>query len=111
VILAYLHGSAAAGRMTPLSDVVIALVLDEEALPGFPRLQFELMAADEIEQECGVNQADVRIINDAPLMLRGRAVTDGILLFVRDQSKRIAFKTRTRRVDAAQPQAVRQPSK
>jgi hypothetical protein len=44
-------------------------------------------------------------------MLRGRAVTDGILLFVRDQSKRIAFKTRTRRVDAAQPQAVRQPSK
>lgn len=96
VILAYLYGSAATGRMTPLSDVDIALALNEDALSGFPRLRFELTAADDFEQECEVSQVDVRIINDAPLMLRGRVVTDGILLFVRDQSKRIAFETRTR---------------
>ncbi len=144
VTLAYLYGSAAIGRMTPLSDIDIALVLDEDTVSDFPRLQFELMVADRIDEECGISQADVRIVNDAPIMLRGRVVTEGISLFVRDEAKRIAFEARTRdeyfdflpvarelrraffldvsvrgidgrrtenRIDATQPQAIRQLAK
>jgi predicted nucleotidyltransferase len=50
VVLAYLFGSAATGRMTPLSDVDIALVIDGNALPPSKRLQFELMLEDKIKE-------------------------------------------------------------
>ena len=96
VTLAYLFGSAATGQMTPFSDVDIALVLDENraSIPG--RLKLELALEAEIAERCGLSQADVRIINDAPLVLRGQVVTDGILLFARNDESRIDFETHTR---------------
>lgn len=49
VTLAYLFGSAATGRMTPLSDVDIALVIDDEAIAPDDRLKFELRIEDLID--------------------------------------------------------------
>ncbi len=96
VMLAYLFGSAATGQTTPFSDVDIALVLSEDAaIPS--RLHFELMIEDELAARCDLSQADVRIINEAPLELRGEVVTQGRLLYARDEEKRIEFETRTRR--------------
>ncbi len=96
VLLAYLFGSAATGHMTPFSDVDIALVLDEShaSMPG--RLKFELALEAEIAERCSLSQVDVRVINEAPLVLRGQVVTEGILLFARDDQTRIDFETRTR---------------
>ena len=95
VSLAYLFGSAASGHLTPLSDVDIALVTDPQ-LPPRDRLRLELAAADALAQHCGLDNADVRVINEAPVMLRGQVVTDGRLLLARDEVARVEFETRTR---------------
>ena len=55
-----------------------------------------LALADEIAVRCGLSQIDVRIVNEAPLILRGQVVTDGLLLFARDEDTRVEFETRTR---------------
>ena len=95
VALAYLFGSAATGLTTPFSDVDIALVLERGAtLPS--RLHFELAIEDEIAARCGLSHADVHVINDAPLELRGEVVTQGVLLYARDEETRIEFETHTR---------------
>lgn len=95
VKLAYLFGSVATGQTTPFSDVDIALVLEEGmALPN--RLHFELAVEDELAARCGLSQADVRVVNDTPLELRGEVVTQGILLYARDEETRLEFEMRTR---------------
>jgi hypothetical protein len=95
VSLAYLFGSAASGHMTPLSDVDIALIADPPLSPR-DKLRLELAVADALAQHCGLVDADVRVINEAPVMLRGQVVTEGHLLFARDEVTRVEFETRTR---------------
>jgi predicted nucleotidyltransferase len=97
IVLAYLYGSMATGQTTPFSDVDIALLVDEHLLPPDRQLRFRLVLADEIDRRCGLSKADVRVINHAPLILRGQVVTDGILLFSRDEVQRVEFETRTRK--------------
>jgi len=96
VALAYLFGSAATGQMTPFSDVDIALVVDQDQTFTHGRLQFELEIEDELAARCELSQIDARVINAAPLLLRGEVVTHGRLLFARDEDVRIEFETRTR---------------
>jgi uncharacterized protein len=95
IALAYLYGSAAAGRATPLSDVDIALVAAEE-LPPYRQLKIELRLETELAEQADVRNADVRIINHAPLAIRGQVACQGVLLYSRDESVRVAFETRTR---------------
>jgi len=95
VQLAYLHGSAARGEATSSSDVDIALVCDEETSPG-QRLRLMLDVSAELFRQAGIADADVRAINDAPLVFRGRVACEGILLYARDEAQRIEFETRTR---------------
>jgi predicted nucleotidyltransferase len=96
VALAYLYGSEAAGRATPLSDVDIALVVfDKDHVPK-SRLELELRVEEEIARICGIGNIDVRVMNDAPLMVRGEVVTSGILLYCRDEVFRVDFETSTR---------------
>ena len=94
VMLAYLYGSVARGRVTALSDVDIALVL-EQSLAPLARLDLEL----DIEvalSTVGIPEVDVRVINQAPPALRGRVVTEGCLLYSRDEGKRVAFEAEAR---------------
>ena len=98
VVLAYLYGSAASGRATPLSDVDIALVMEEEGFDPARRLDIELKIEDQLVQACEIADLDVRIINQAPIMVRGEVVTNGILLYSRDEVLRVEFETSTRSV-------------
>jgi len=94
VALAYLHGSQAAGRATPLSDVDIAVVTDVR-LPPRERLRLELA----LEAELGIRlqgQADVRVLNVAPLAVQGKIVGQGVLLFARDEGFRRDFEEAVR---------------
>lgn len=93
--LAYLYGSAAAGHSSPLSDVDIALVADRDLIPR-DRLKLMLEVEVEVADRCDIRNADVRIINDAPLIFKGRVACDGVLLYARDQAARIEFETTTR---------------
>lgn len=95
VKLAYLYGSVAAGFTTSFSDMDIALVTDQ---PMTPLERLHLISAVELELAgcLDIHNADVRVINDAPLVFRGRVVCDGMLLFARDEATRIEFETTTR---------------
>ncbi len=96
IVAAYLFGSAAEGRATPLSDVDIALVIDQVKFSNSNRLQLELEIEDQISQVCKIPNADVHIINDAPLVIQGEVLTNGILLYSHDEEARVDYETRTR---------------
>lgn len=95
VALAYLHGSAARGQSTPLSDVDIALVVDEAMAPG-SQLRLMLSVQRELDDVCGIVNADVRVINEASLVFQGKVVTDGILIYARTDEGRVAYEETTR---------------
>ncbi len=82
VMLAYMFGSVAVGATLPTSDVDIALVLAPDCnLDAYQRFMLELEIEDEIERYCGICNADVRNIDDAPLSVQRDVVTQGILLY------------------------------
>ncbi len=98
VRMAYLFGSTAEGRTTPLSDVDIALVFDPQPGGGwtaYRQLMLEMDIEAGLEDCCRLYHSDVRIINHAPLMLRGRVVQRGCLLYSADEDFRIGFETLT----------------
>lgn len=94
VLVAYLYGSAASGRTTPFSDVDIALYLSESLSPR-NRLQLELGVEIALEDVLGLTNADVRVINDAPLTVRGAIVQEGVLLYCRDEERRVDLESLT----------------
>jgi predicted nucleotidyltransferase len=98
VMLAYLYGSVAEGHARPDSDVDIALVLRPDCtLSPYERMIMELDIAAEIEDRCGVREADVRSINDAPVMVQGRVLSKGIQLYSRDEAFRVNYEVHTRK--------------
>lgn len=95
VTLAYLYGSAATDQWLPLSDVDIALVVPNDALTPREQLRLQLQLSVELAEVAGIAEADVRIINDAPLAIRGQVACQGILLYSADETARVEFETRT----------------
>ncbi len=94
--IAYLYGSVAQGCPLPSSDVDIALVLTELP-PPYQRLTLELEIQAALEDACQLSPVDVRTINQAPLMVQGRIIQKGILLYSRDKERRIGFEILTRK--------------
>jgi predicted nucleotidyltransferase len=95
VQLAYLYGSSASGQTTPFSDVDVALVVGGKIDP-LERLRLILRVQLALTDRCGIENADVRVIDDAPLVFRGRVVCDGMLVYAREEERRVAFETATR---------------
>ncbi|NPV08227.1 MAG: nucleotidyltransferase domain-containing protein [Anaerolineae bacterium] len=95
VAAAYLYGSSVTGLTTPFSDVDVGLVVGREIDP-LPRLKLMLRVQLALEDRCGIRNADVRVIDDAPIVFRGRVVTEGILVYSRDEEARVEFETTTR---------------
>jgi predicted nucleotidyltransferase len=93
---AYVYGSVARGTVMPFSDVDIALLLNEY-LPSYERLKLELTIQGDIEAASSPYPADVRSINEAPLLIQGRVVQEGILLYEGDRARRVAFEVATRK--------------
>ena len=96
VALAYLYGSEAIGRATPLSDFDVALVMVDEDYDPKSRLNLELQVEGEIARICGISDIDVRIMNEAPIMVLGEVVTNGRLLYSQDELFRVDYETSTR---------------
>ena len=98
VKLAYLYGSSASGKTTPLSDFDIALFLDPNqihTIDPYSRLIFEMDVALALEKLTGLSEFDVRVINDAPLMLQGIVVQRGHLLYSDEDEFRVGYETLT----------------
>jgi hypothetical protein len=95
VFLAYLYGSMARGEDTHLSDMDIAILTEGDLTP-LQCLDLE-MGLELALEKAGYPQADVREVSRAPIIARGRVLTQGKELYCRDEEKRMAFEIRTRR--------------
>ena len=93
---AYVYGSIARGTVTPFSDVDIALLMSSY-LPPYEQLALELSIQGEIEAAGGVSPVDVRSINQSPLLVKGRIIQQGVLIYERDRVCRIDFEVLTRK--------------
>ncbi len=85
--LAYLFGSYAKGKEGPLSDVDIAVFLDE-IISKSKRFEQRLNLINEISSILKSDNVDVIIMNDAPLNLNYEIIKNGKLLVVKDEEKR-----------------------
>jgi predicted nucleotidyltransferase len=88
---AWLFGSVARGEAGPLSDVDVAVLLNA-AVPTEKRLDVAAALVEELERRCG--RADLVLLEEASPALRHRVFREGLLLFERDERRRIAFETR-----------------
>ena len=76
-------------------DVDVALLVDGDLSP-LEMLKIALRVQLDLADQADISKADVRIINDAPLVLRGRVVSEGVLVYARDEGERVEFETATR---------------
>jgi predicted nucleotidyltransferase len=93
VALAYLFGSAARGKMGPLSDVDIA-VLFSKKVKEEEYFDKQLKLALEIDEALKIYKTEVICLNEAPPLLKHRAVFFGIPIFVSNQKLRRDFELR-----------------
>ncbi|MBE3572939.1 MAG: nucleotidyltransferase domain-containing protein [Moorella humiferrea] len=96
IIFAYLFGSHARGTANKLSDVDVAVFLDELRLPPVGHFGYKSELLVVMRQKLR-EPLDFVILNEAPLPLRFRVLRDGKLLFCRDVRARITFHEKTMR--------------
>jgi uncharacterized protein len=94
VRLAYLFGSHARGRTHPLSDVDVAVVLDDQ-LSSSEQSHTRLRLTGELMAWLHRDDVDVVILNQASLLLRHRVLRDGRLLYAVNDSERVRFAAET----------------
>ncbi|MBW1795892.1 MAG: nucleotidyltransferase domain-containing protein [Deltaproteobacteria bacterium] len=95
VLFAYLYGSYATGLVHPFSDLDIGIYVDK--MSRRQCLELELSLALEIDEKVGGGvTCEVRIMNNLPLLVIGKVVTEGILIFSRNDIIRVAFETSVR---------------
>jgi uncharacterized protein len=98
VMLAYLFGSVVDQLTTAYSDVDIALIFDPSYNEsGYERMQIEFAIAEEIEKSRLIPEADVRSIDRAPLMVQGSVLTNGMLVYSRDEGFRVDYEVSVRK--------------
>ena len=89
VVFAYLFGSAGAGRIRPLSDVDVAVYLDEAVDP----LEARLAAVRAVTAHLGTDEVDLVVLNRAPTALSGRILATRRILLDRDPFRRHRFES------------------
>lgn len=92
---AYVYGSVATGRATPLSDIDIALVASDDLRPGRRATLLRELVTALGRLRPGLT-FDVRFLDELPVSIRGRAVTDGRRVLDRDPARRVEAEVRAR---------------
>jgi hypothetical protein len=90
VQFAYLFGSQATGKVTPLSDVDIAVRFCD-ALSSSEQFQIQLRLMAIISQILQQNDVDVANLNEADIVLRYQVLKNGKLIFCRDRAAKNEF--------------------
>jgi uncharacterized protein len=93
VVAAMLIGSQARGNPGPLSDVDIAVWHDPD-LDSRDRFDLRLSLASDAGRALRTDEVDVVMLNDAPPLMRQRAIRDGRRLVERDHDERVRLETR-----------------
>jgi len=95
ILFAYLYGSYATGLIHPFSDLDIGIYI--ENVPARKHLELELSISLEIDSYMrGEVASEVRIINELPLVMIGEIITEGIIIYSRNEVVRVDFETAVR---------------
>ena len=89
VVFAYLFGGASRGDLTPLSDVDVAVYLDDTANPVDARLE----AVVTVTSHLGTDEVDVVVLNTAPTALAGRILGSRRVIVDREPFRRHRFES------------------
>ena len=96
VIAAYLYGSAAQRIMRADSDIDVGILLADDFAPDY---RYGVRMADEIQSRLCLTRVvdlrvvDLRVLNRRPIRFLNQVLQYGILVFVRDEKKRVEFET------------------
>ena len=93
VVAAMLIGSQARGNPGPLSDVDIAVWHDPD-LASRGRFDLQLELSGQATRALETDEVDVVLLNNAPPLMRHRAIRDGKRLVERDHDERVRLETR-----------------
>jgi uncharacterized protein len=93
VIAALLFGSQAQGKAGPLSDVDVAVWLDP-GLSDAERFRRRLELTGHAASALGTNEVDLVVLNDAPPLLKHRALRSAVRLLERDPVLRLRLESR-----------------
>jgi predicted nucleotidyltransferase len=93
VVFAYLFGGAGRNDLKPLSDVDVAVYLDETANPVDGRL--EVVGA--VTSHLGTDEVDVVVLNTAPTALAGRILGSRRVILDREPFRRHRFESQALR--------------
>jgi uncharacterized protein len=95
VSFAYLYGSYAKGKPHSFSDLDIGIYVEGLSLKACLNLELSLsLQLDELLEHS--ISAEIRVLNHLPLPVKGKILTDGQLIYSRDEKKRIQFETYAR---------------
>lgn len=93
VVFAYLFGSQAKGKVGPLSDIDIAVCVDESVARD-ERFDLRLEVLGKLTDLFKTDNIDLVVLNDAPPLLAHRVLREGVLLFSKDDRVRLEFETK-----------------
>jgi hypothetical protein len=82
---AFLYGSFALNKETPLSDIDIA-VYQKTSKPVYDLRIVELKIESELTGLLPSYKFEIRSLNDAPLIVVGKIINDGVLLFYKNEN-------------------------
>jgi predicted nucleotidyltransferase len=91
IAFAYLFGSQASGKIGPMSDVDIAILLKEDAPKGRELLHEEDYLAYKIAKVSGVKEVDLIDLNSQGLIFMHNVLKTGKLIYDADPDFRIKF--------------------
>jgi len=105
--LTYLFGSVANGKEGKLSDVDIAVLLDD-SLSKKERFDLQLKLIGDLSAILKTNNLDLIIMNDAPLSLRYEIIKANFQLFIRNKAEKVDFELKilTAYLDSREHQRV-----
>ena len=89
IVFAYLFGGAAQGRLTPLSDVDVAVFLDEDHDLDECRLEAIVRAT----RHLGTDEVDLVVLNTAPTALLARILPTRRVILDREPFRRHRFES------------------
>src|SRR3990170_4512520 len=89
VIFAYLFGGLAEGKVTPLSDIDIAVFLKS----AHDVAEYKLGLFERLFGSLGTSEIDLLILNTAPISLTGRILQKKKILIDKDPPRRHIFES------------------
>ena len=93
ILFAYLYGSSAYDHNQPGADVDVAIYLRTSNKKVYMEKEDELTTALAIHLQN--DRIDLRILNTLPLLLQYNVLKEGKPIFIRDESARVEFETKT----------------